>query len=530
MAYGGVRAILSPDSSDMSGQSVREKVESRGNCSQGGGAMMKSLFEFLIHPSTLAIIGHVALLIGFSIRVVMQRPATGVALAWLFLIAAVPYGGVTAYLLFGEKRIGPERGKRLRKLRESYDRVTEALISRDLTNIDWSNHPAEAREMNELGCKLVGLPTVGGSSGALYSDTAEILKAIAVDVRNAKRSVLMEFYIWNEGGLADEVLEAVIEASGRGVDCRLLIDGLGAAPWWKSEQPDRLRNAGVRLVRALPVGFIRMIVGRNDVRLHRKIVIVDGKTAWTGSMNMVDPRFFKQDANVGEWVDAMVRVEGGVVAPLALTMIGDLTLETGEDAVDVAREVGFDDAVHNGSELAQIVPSGPGQTQDGLLQMLLATVNAAREELVLTTPYFVPDDSLLRAIRGAAARGVSVSMIVPEKVDSLLTRYASRSFYDELMDCGVKIYLYRKGLLHTKSITADRRISMFGTVNLDMRSIWINYEVAAFVYGADFGEELRELQQSYMDDSDLLDPEEWAKRSNVQRFLENAFRLSGPML
>jgi len=115
-------------------------------------------------------------------------------------------------------------------------------------------------------------------------------------------------------------------------------------------------------------------------------------------------------------------------------------------------------------------------------------------------------------------------------VDSFLTRYASRSFYDELMDCGVKIFLYRKGLLHTKSICADRRISMFGTVNLDMRSLWINYEVAAFIYGREFGEALRGLQQSYIDDSDFLDPVEWAARSDWRRFLENVFRLCSPVL
>ena len=128
-------------------------------------------------------------------------------------------------------------------------------------------------------------------------------------------------------------------------------------------------------------------------------------------------------------------------------------------------------------------------------------VSSAREELVLTTPYFVPDDSLLRALRGAAGRGVRVEMILPEKVDSLLTRFASRSYYSELMDAGVRIHLYRRGLLHTKSMTADRRISMFGTVNLDMRSLWLNYEVALFVYGTAFAEQLRVLQQSYLDDS-----------------------------
>ncbi len=121
-------------------------------------------------------------------------------------------------------------------------------------------------------------------------------------------------------------------------------------------------------------------------------------------------------------------------------------------------------------------------------------------------------------------------MIVPEKVDSLLTRYASRSYYDELMEFGIQIHLYRVGLLHTKSITADSRITMFGTVNLDMRSLWINYEVALFVYGSEFGTAIRELQQSYIDDSDLLEPAEWAKRSELQRFLESTFRLTSPIL
>ncbi len=486
------------------------------------------IYEFA--QSVVLMATHLLIVVGLSVRVVMRRPATGVALAWLSIIAGIPFGGALAYALVGEKRIGRVRTERIVRLRATAGQVVEALVAKDLTEVDWGRHPPEAREMDRLGTKLVGLPTLSGSDGALFSETDEILKAIASDVNGARRSVLMEFYIWNAGGLADEVLESVIRAAKRGVKCWILIDALGAAPWWKSEQPQRLRDVGVNVCPALPVGFVRMIVGRNDVRVHRKIVVIDGEVAWTGSMNMVDPKFFKQDANVGEWVDAMVRVEGSMVSALALTMIGDWVLETGETVIGIAQEagVGLTDAKGEGD--VQIVPSGPGQTEDGLLQMLLATVNSAREELVLTTPYFVPDDSLLRAMRGAAARGVKVSMIVPEKVDSMLTRYASRSFYDELMDCGVKIFLYRKGLLHTKSIVADRRISMFGTVNLDMRSIWINYEVAAFVYGQKFGEALFQLQQSYIDDSDLLDPADWAKRPEWQKFLENAFRLAGPLL
>ena len=162
--------------------------------------------------------------------------------------------------------------------------------------------------------------------------------------------------------------------------------------------------------------------------------------------------------------------------------------------------------------------------------MLLATINAAKKELIVTTPYLAPDDSIIHALRGAAGRGVNVQLIVPEKVDSFLTRYASRSYYDELLQMGVEIYLYRGGLLHTKSITVDGWMSMFGTVNLDMRSLWINYEVSLFIYDTGFAKELRALQQSYIRDARRLDSETWKKRRFVERFLENALRLASPLL
>jgi len=322
----------------------------------------------------------------------------------------------------------------------------------------------------------------------------------------------------------------VARAAQRGVYCCLLIDALGARPWWKGPQPKRLREAGVDLRAALPVGLFRTLVGRTDLRVHRKIVVIDGHVAWTGSMNLVDPRFFKQDSGVGEWVDAMVRLRGHVVAPLAATLIGDWILESGEPLEKLIDRAQLQFVEPEGAADMQVIPSGPWQSGDTLLQMILAIINAAQEEVVLTTPYLVPDDSLLRAIRGAAGRGVVVRLIVPEKVDSFLTRYASRSYFDDLLAIGVEVYLYRDGLLHTKSISVDGAISMFGTVNLDMRSIWLNYEVALFVYDRDFATCLRALQQTYLTDSDRLDAETWSGRSFGNRFLENSLRLMSPLL
>ncbi|MEI2722946.1 MAG: cardiolipin synthase [Verrucomicrobiota bacterium] len=481
-------------------------------------------------PSTVLAAVHGLVVIAIALRVILRRPARGVALAWLFLVAMVPLAGGLIYLLVGERRIGRRRTRGIDALRMDYRKLAAVAIPAGLTEVVWSRHVPAARGMDRLGRKLAGSATVCGSRFQLFSDTQAILRAIAGDVDRAKTSVLMEFYIWNEGGTADEVLEALIRAAQRGVHCRVLIDALGARPWWKGRQPQRLREAGVELRAALPVGLLRTLVGRTDLRLHRKIVVVDGEVAWTGSMNLVDPRFFKAGAGVGEWVDAMVRLEGAVVVPLGAILVGDWRLETGEATLDLIRSAGLHLVQPQGPADIQVIPSGPGESEDGLLQMLIALINAAQDELMLTTPYLVPDDALLLALRGAAGRGVRVTLIVPEKVDSLLTRYASRSYYDELLDVGVEVQLYRGGLLHTKSISVDGAMAMFGTVNLDMRSLWLNYEVALFVYDPEFARALRALQQTYLTRSTRLDPAVWDKRAFAERLLEAALRLVSPLL
>lgn len=484
----------------------------------------------LYHPTTLTWIIHLVFAFALSVRVIMKRPSTGVALAWLLVINAIPIVGEVVYLLIGERRISWSRREGIKQLRSDYSGVIEEAVHAGLLAVDWDKHGELANSMNRLGWQMVGSPTVCGSTYELFGETDEILRRIIQDVDKANRSVLMEFYIWGSGGLADEVLAAVIRAQKRGVHCCLLIDAVGARPWWKGNQPAELRAAGVELRTALPVGIFRTLVGRTDLRLHRKIVVVDSEVSWTGSMNLVDPKYFKQDSGVGEWVDAMVRLEGSVVSPLAATMIGDWILEGDDTLAELVSRHQLHLVDSRGEADIQVIPSGPGETNDGLLQMILTMINGARDELLLTTPYLVPDESLLRALRGAAARGVKVKVIVPQKVDSFMTRYASRSYYDDLLNSGIELYLYHGGLLHTKSITVDGHVSMFGTVNFDMRSLWLNYEVALFVYDAGFGRKLRELQQTYLDDSEMVARDVWSERSFAQRFLENTFRLVSPLL
>jgi cardiolipin synthase len=178
----------------------------------------------------------------------------------------------------------------------------------------------------------------------------------------------------------------------------------------------------------------------------------------------------------------------------------------------------------------QVVPSGPGFRPEAIHQLLLTAIYAARRELIMTTPYFVPDEALLTAILSAALRGVEVTLVIPARNDSRLVRYAGVAHFDDLLSAGARIALFGGGLLHTKSITVDGETSVFGSVNLDMRSVWLNFEISLFVYDLGFTAALRDLQQQYLKRSQVLDPVSWGRRPFARRLAENAARLLGPLL
>ena len=353
---------------------------------------------------------------------------------------------------------------------------------------------------------------------------------LLADIRNARSSCSLEFYILHPGGLVDQLIEALIGARKRGVACRVLVDSLGSKPFLRSRTAIRMRQAGIDLVEALPAGLIRALFVRIDLRNHRKIAIIDGEIAYTGSQNLVDPRFFKQGQGVGEWVDAMVRITGPVVEQLTASFMFDWLLESNKRLVDYAGVTDIHPVAPIGPALVQLAPSGPGFGEDTIHDLLLTTIYAARKELVLTTPYFVPDTAILAALKSAAQRGVAVTVIVPERNDSLLVHYASRARYDALALAGVRILAFSGGLLHTKTITVDGDFCLFGSVNLDMRSFWLNFEMTLCVYDQDFTRRVRALQQQYCQEATAYDGETFRNRSFGQRFLENIALLVGPLL
>jgi len=480
------------------------------------------------YVADIVLICHAVVFLLLAVRVLMRRRPAGVALAWLLVIALLPLIGPVWYLLVGERHLGWRRAARSEALLKTFESWLSQLP--DSCHIGPETFGRSGLAVNRLAQGAIGLPALNGNRLAIYSDALEVLTNIIADIDRAVSTCHLEFYIWNPGGLADEVAAALIRAAGRGVRCRVLLDGVGSREFFESPWTDRLRNGGVDLVEALPASLLRAAVQRIDLRLHRKIVVIDGEVAYTGSLNLVDPRFFKKDAGVGEWVDAMVRLEGPAVQVLNAIFIWDWEVETDERLAELIILSDVKPLTALGSACVQVVPSGPGFTQGVIHELLVTACYAAQDELVITTPYFVPDDALLSALASAARRGVRVKVIVPREVDSWLVRHASRACFEELLLAGVEIRHFTGGLLHTKSVLVDGELAFFGTVNLDMRSFWLNFEVSLLVYDENFGARLRLLQKTYEQQSEAIGLRQMRSRPFGAQLLDRIALLWGPLL
>jgi cardiolipin synthase len=497
----------------------------------------ESHWIFLMVP-TVILLTDFAIRVGLSFRVIMRKRPYGTTFAWLVVILVLPIIGALIYLLVGENRIPEKRAARARASQNHYQYWLNTL--RERAPVNWQSTADHCLPLHRQAETLIGIPALAGNNLELIENPDEIIDAITSDIRQARSTCHLQFYIWQHGGTVSELEDALIDAARRGVTCRILVDSIGSADFLKSTRAAALREAGIRVQEALPAGLIKAFFSRIDIRNHRKIVIIDGEIAYTGSQNMVDPRFFKQDQGVGQWIDVMVRITGPVVESLAGTFISDWYLETDDyqastgdidaDIANLRHRTDIHRLEPTGEAAVQLVPSGPGLVPEAIHALLLTTIYSARSELVLTTPYFVPDEPLLTALKSAAQRGVDVTLILPEKNDSALVHYASQAHYHELVRSGVDVQLFYGGLLHSKTITVDRHFSLFGSVNLDMRSFWLNFEATLIIYNAAFTEQLRAIQDRYLTQSYRPDRNALASRPVIKRFKENMALLIGPLL
>ncbi len=458
----------------------------------------------------------------------MRKRSASVSLAWLVVILLLPFVGSIIYILLGENRLGDRRAIRAADSVTILEKWSTKL--QNATKVDWNKVNPECEPLHRLINAEFSIPATQGNDLQLI-DTADLFfDNLIQDIHLANNCILLQFYIISLGGRVNDVVKALITAVQRGVTCRILADSIGSSAFLKSDKAKTMVAAGIEIVEALPAGILRSFFVRVDLRNHRKLVVIDTSIAYTGSQNLVDPLFFKQKSGVGTWKDTMTRIKGPLVEVMTASFFYDWMLETGTSIDYLAQGISMIPHDVSGGAIVQLLPSGPGFRENAIHDLLLTTIYAARKELILTTPYFVPDNAILTALESAALRGVAVTIIVPMKNDSKLVHYASQAMFENLAQAGVRIMLFREGLLHAKTITIDNDYSLFGSVNLDMRSFWLNFELTLFIYDQIFTQRLRILQQHYMAGSVPLDYKAYCKRPFYQRFKENAALLVGPLL
>lgn len=465
--------------------------------------------------------------IGITARLAFKKQAVSVTLAWLLIIFMIPLLGIIAYLILGEIKLGHRRGEAFKKLSPLYKEWFSSFDQ--CSNLTLSNQNLRFKPLFALSRHRIGIPCILGNELHILDTPQQIIRTMITDIEHAKHSIHMTFYIWYDGGLINEVMNALIRATKRGVQVQILLDSVGSKRFLRSKNARYMREQGIRIEEALHANLFRMFFRRIDLRQHRKIIVVDDNIAYTGSMNMVDPLYFKQSAHVGQWIDIMVRIEGPVSLILKGIHSWDWQLET-EENITLLPQCPILGDKPDDSHGVQILPSGPGFPKDMMAQSLLLAISSARRSITITSPYFVPSETIASSLATAAIRGVDVKLIVPQTNDSFLVEWASRTFFDELLEAGVKIYRFQHGLLHTKSILIDSRLALVGTVNMDARSFMLNFEITMIVDNLSFGQEVEALQQGYLERSTLMNRLEWSKRPIYQRFFERLFFLFSPLL
>lgn len=480
--------------------------------------------------SGLLFVGYWLLIAGVTLRVLMKRRSVTSSMAWLLIIYILPLLGIIAYFSFGELYLGKRRAERAITVEPYRSHWLNELKNRH--RIFAINCSDIAQSLFQLCENRQGVAAVTGNSLSLFTHTEKTINSLILDIERAHSRIDIIFYIWQPGGVVDKVSESLMSAAQRGVRCRLMLDSAGSVFFFHTHWPEKMRQAGVEVVEVLKVSLLRVFFRRMDLRQHRKIILIDNNIAYTGSMNMVDPKRFKQNAGVGQWIDIMTRMEGPVTAIMDIVFAGDWEMETAQQTIPpTSLHVSLPEKQAEEIQQAiQVIASGPGFPEDMLHQALLTAVWSARHKLVMTTPYFSPSDNLLHAICTAALRGVDVKLIIPHRNDSLLVGWASRAFFTELLGAGVKIYQFEGGLLHTKSVLVDDQLSLTGSANLDMRSLWLNFELTVVIDDKKFGEDLAKIQNKYIANARLIDANSWSKRPYWNRILERLFYFLSPLL
>jgi cardiolipin synthase A/B len=467
---------------------------------------------------------HLYLLSEWTIRLVMlvyvpQQRSAAASRTWLLLIFLLPWPGLALYALLGRIRVPRER---IDQQKRASQRIMDAQTHLRPHVVCQPPLPEYLAHLPALAAKLGDFDVFGESAVELLPDYPASINRLIQDIDAATNHVHLLTYIFAPDATGNAVADALARAAKRGVHTRLMADAVGSHAGLV-QLASRLRDEGVEVVPMLRVGFFRHNAARFDLRNHRKLAVIDGLVGYAGSQNIVDADFVPGYPNE----ELVARVTGPVVAQIQAVLLADHFIETG-GTLEMDRF--FPNIPPAGSVSAQIVPSGPGYQRENGAELFIALIYAARQRVVLTTPYFVPDEPFLAALRSATRRGVEVRLIVSCHGNQTLTQFAQRSYYEELLTAGVHVHLYRPHFLHAKHLSIDDSIAILGSTNIDIRSFALNAEVSLVLYDLDAVRRLRAIQERCIAESDQLDLAEWRNRPLSDRVLQNLARLADAVL
>ncbi len=477
---------------------------------------------------TIALILYFLLALALVVRLFLYGIRPTKTLAWLLAIFTIPVGGMLFYFTFGRNR----KKNKFFKLKKT-KAISEYLegVEHYYENIG-NDKNLEIPEPIKAHIKLVKVITksakflpVTGNELLPLKDGPATFSAIFDAIESAEHFIHIQYYIFEEGELAQKFLAILARKVKEGVKVRLMFDGIGSRELSK-KYITSLKLAGIEVYSFLPMRFGSVISSVN-YRNHRKIVIVDGLIAFTGGINVSD-KYINGDPVLGIWHDMHLQLKGSIVNSLQAVFAMDWTFASGtNDALDSRY---FLNHLSPGKSVAQIVASGPDSDFASIHQLYFSIINEAKKYVYITNPYIIPGDALLEALRVSALGGVDVRLLLPANSDSILVKWSVRSYFEDLLEAGVKILLFQDGFLHSKVIVCDDELATIGTANLDIRSFEQNYEVNVLVYEREFAETLRIDFLKDCERSIQIDYKEHLKRPKIERLKEGMAKVFSPVL
>ncbi len=472
-------------------------------------------------------------LMGFSIagyifalflvpRVILERRHPSSTLAWMLAIIFVPLAGIPLYYLIGVRRIQ----RHIRAKIAASSSIAYPLDHR----VSPTDLPTAAAEQCGKVLKASGTPPpVSGNRVTFLTRGDDAYGAVHTLISEAKDHIHAEFFILDPDAVGKRFIQALAARARDGIHVRLLLDDVGS---WRAlrgiVQP--LRDAGGEVASFLPALPLQRRRSAH-LRNHRKLLIADGRKSFTGGMN-IGKKYMGPRVTKGQWKDASALVEGPAVADLQALFLDDWAYATEQTE---PHGVLFPElpAIVGGNPspcTLQVAASGPDRATHSIYQGVFTAFTTARRRVWIETPYFVPDEGVLAALRNAALRDVDVRLLVPASSDLRIVSYAGRSYFNELLSAGIRIFLYRPTNLHSKVLIIDEDVAGIGSPNVDIRSFFLNFELGLFLYDYLRVEELARIFQDDLSRSDEVDPEEFARRSRAQRLLEGSCRILSPIL